>query len=72
MLEVILVLAGPVVGFGVAYVMFNLRCASGTLRIDHSNPEKDLYRFDIYDLDTLDKKVFIKLKIDHNADLSQK
>lgn len=72
MLEVILVLAGLFVGFGVAYAMFNLRCASGTLRIDHSNPEKDLYRLDIEDLVSLDKKTYFKLKIDHNADLSQK
>lgn len=44
----------------------------GTLRIDHSNPEKDVYRFEINDLDSLDKKKRIVLKIDHHADLSQK
>lgn len=44
----------------------------GTLRIDHSNPEKDVYRFEINNLDSLDKKKRIVLKIDHHADLSQK
>lgn len=43
----------------------------GTLRIDHSNQEKDVYRFEIDDLDKLNKKHYVKLKIDHNADLSQ-
>ena len=43
----------------------------GTLRIDHSNPEKDVYRFDIGDIDSLSKKKRIVLKVDNNADLSQ-
>lgn len=44
----------------------------GVLKIDHSDPEKDLYRFEIEDLDKLSKRKMIVLKIDHNADLSQK
>ena len=44
----------------------------GTLRIDHSNPEKDIYRFDIDDIDSLSKKKRIILKVDNHADLSQK
>ena len=44
----------------------------GTLKIDHSDPEKDIYRIDINDLDKLSKKKLIILKIDNNADLSQK
>lgn len=43
----------------------------GTLRIDRTNPEKDLYRFDIDDLDSLSKKKRIILKVDNNADFSQ-
>ena len=48
--------------------------AHGVLRIDHSDPEKDLYRFEIDDIAALqDKKTSkIVLKVDHNADLSQK
>ena len=46
--------------------------ATGTLKIDHSNPEKDVYRFEIDDLDKLNTKTRIVLKIDHDANLSQK
>lgn len=45
---------------------------NGILRIDHSNSEKDLYRFEIDDLESLDTKTLIVLKIDHNADLTRK
>ena len=45
--------------------------SSGVLRIDHSNPEKDIYRFEINDLDYLNKKKKIILNIDNHADLSQ-
>lgn len=44
----------------------------GVLRIDHSNPEKDVYRLEIDKLDSLSSKKKIVLKIDNNADLSQK
>lgn len=55
-------------------IIFYIRSAHGTLRIDHSNPEKDIYRFDIDEavLDKISKKKRIILKIDNNADLSQK
>ena len=43
--------------------------ARGTLRIDHTNPEKDLYRFEIDNLEQLSKKKYVRLSIDHNADL---
>lgn len=46
--------------------------AHGVLRIDHNNSEKDLYRFEIDDLESLDTKTQIVLKIDHNADLTRK
>ena len=44
----------------------------GVLMIDHSNPEKDVYRLEIDKLDSLSSKKKIVLKIDNNADLSQK
>lgn len=44
----------------------------GTLKIDHSDPEKDRYQFEIRNLDILDKKTKIFLRVDHDADLSQK
>ena len=44
----------------------------GTLRIDRTNPEKDVYRFEIdYNLDDLAFKKRITIRIDNNANLSQ-
>lgn len=44
---------------------------AGTLKIDHSNPEKDVYRLEIDDLESLSKKHKIVLKVDNRANLSQ-
>ena len=44
----------------------------GTLRIDHSNPEKDIYRIEFDNLDDLSKSKKVILKIDNHADLSQR
>ena len=56
------------IGYAICQRMF---AAHGTLRIDHSNPEKDVYRFEIDDLEKLNRKAYVELKIDHHADLSQ-
>ena len=68
---VILFLVFSAVNIAVNLIFFNHK-PSGTLRIDHSNPEKDVYRFEIDDIENLHKKKFIVLKIDNDADLSQK
>lgn len=63
---------GLVLGSIITNLIFYIRSASGTLKIDHSNPEKDVYRFEVVDsLDKLNNKKNIVLKIDNNADLSQ-
>lgn len=62
---------GVVVEAIIASIYEAIISTRGTLRIDHSNPEKDLYRFEIDNLDKLGKKRYVNLKIDHNADLSQ-
>lgn len=54
---------------GLSYLYLRLR-KDGTLRIDQSNPEKDLYRFDINDLESLSKKKYIVIRVDNQADLS--
>ena len=54
-----------------ANVVDRIQSATGTLRIDHSNPQKDLYLFEIDEIEKLDKKKRVNLKIDHNAKLSQ-
>lgn len=58
-------------------LIFNVACIAylsrtyGTLRIDRSNPEKDIYRFEVDDLDVLSRKKRVILKVDSNAYLSQ-
>lgn len=54
-----------------ANIVDRMQSATGTLRIDHSNPQKDLYLFEIDEIEKLDKKKRVNLKIDHNAKLSQ-
>ena len=44
----------------------------GILKIDRSDPKKARYQFEIPDLNILDKKTEISLRVDHDADLSQK
>lgn len=60
-----------VLGSIITNLIFYIRSASGTLKIDHTNPEKDVYRIEIDDLDKIDNKKNIVLRIDNNADLSQ-
>ena len=62
------VLTGLLVCETVAILRMKKTC--GTLQID-SKGEKELYRFEIDDLDGLSKKKYVRLKIDNNADLSQ-
>lgn len=70
---VIILLVGVFIGSVIADVIFYVRfLAEGTLRIDHTDPEKDVYRFEIDDIDKLSKKKRVVLKVDNNADLSQK
>ena len=52
--------------------IYKLIRADGTLEVDHSDPDKDVYRFVITDLESLNKKKRIVLFVDNNADLSQK
>lgn len=65
-----IVVSSAVVSIITEIIMY-ASAANGTLRIDHSDPEKDVYRIDIDDLDKLSKKKRIILKVDNDADLSQ-
>lgn len=72
-MEYLLILIGLLVGSIVSNIIFFIHYRkAGTLRIDHSDPAKDVYRIEIDDLDGLSKKKHIILKVDNNADLSQK
>jgi hypothetical protein len=68
---IMLVACGAIVGWAVTTLVNMGRSSTGVLRIDHSNPEKDLYKLELGDLDELSKKSHLILTIDHNADLSQ-
>lgn len=63
------VLIAFILGFILGWVY--PRKTIGTLKIDHSDPEKDRYQFEIPNLDILDKKTEISLRVDHDADLSR-
>ena len=58
------ILAGHLIG--------ELQKAYGVLKIDRYHSDKELYRFEIDNLDELAKKKFIVLRVDNDADLSQK
>ena len=62
---------GLVIGI-IVTVIGVMRLKVGTLRIDQFSSEKDLYRFEIDNLDKQTHKKFILLNVDPNADLSQK
>lgn len=68
----IMFLAGVVVGVPMTMIAYKLLNHAGTLRIDSSDPDKEVYRFDVDNLDILSKKKVVWLKVDKNADLSQK
>ena len=63
-------IVGFVVGLLMDVIVRLLERPAGVLKIDRSNPEKDVYRFEIDDLDSLHKKKRIVLKIDNDAAIS--
>lgn len=56
-------IAGAIVGALAATLMHLSRSSYGVLRIDDTDPDRKLYRFEINDLKTLDKHDSITLKI---------
>lgn len=63
-------IVGFVVGLLMNGIVRLLERPAGVLKIDRSNPEKDVYRFEIDDLDSLHKKKRIVLKIDNDVAIS--
>lgn len=61
--DVVLLISGVVIGINGCRLYFLLRSAYGVLKINETNPEKDIYRLEIEDLDSLRKKKQIVLKI---------
>ena len=62
---------GAIIGVIVSWLFSKIRGVSGALKIDHSNPEKDIYRIELNNLDVLSKKHRVVLKVDNNAKLTQ-
>lgn len=63
-------IVGFIVGiFIMAFGVLTLKV--GTLKIDQISSDKDVYRFEIDNLDKLSKRKYILMKVDLNADLSQ-
>ena len=62
---------GFIAGAALTFVLYKTRSIAGTLKIDHSNPNKDAYLFEIDDLDSLSRKKRVVLKVDNDARLSQ-
>ena len=66
------IFVGIIIGLLLANLMiWNPWTATGVLRVDHSDPEKDSYLFEVDDIDKLDNKRRMIIKIDHKADLSR-
>lgn len=54
---------GILIGINGCRLYFLLRSAYGILKINETNPEKDVYRLEIEDLDSLRKKKQVVLRI---------
>ena len=61
---------GLFAGIAVSVIFCRMTTKSGYLRIDHSNPNKDVFRFEVDGIADRTTRRFV-LKVDHNADLSQ-
>ena len=61
---------GLIAGSIVATIIFYVRIPIGTLKIDRTNPEKDVFRIDIENLHEFKKRTKVLLIVDPNADLS--
>lgn len=62
---------GLIIGIVIGLAIKSMHTCNGVLLIDHSDPKKDTYRFCINNLNALSGKKEIRLKINHDANLSQ-
>ena len=63
---------GVIFGGVITNIISGLNKGYGVLRIDSSNPKKDVYRIEFDNLENLSKRKYIMLKVDANANLSRK
>lgn len=71
-MEYLLFIVGVCLGSLMTILVRERGTVMGVLLIDSSNPEKDVYRFDVGNMNNLSKKKRVILKIENDADLSQK
>lgn len=67
-MEVIHMVITFLIGVIVGYLCSRLR-VSGVLKIDRTNPNRDIYRFDVEHLDNLNTKRRIVLKVEPDSRL---
>lgn len=65
-MEFVYVAVGFIFGILTSVICRSLAKNDGVLRIDQSNPEKDIYRLEIDNLDILPRKRKIVLKVKKN------
>lgn len=59
-------------GFIINYSLMMTLYFNGKLEIDKHSEEKDIYRLNLGKMEKLDNRQYLILKIDKNADLTQK
>lgn len=67
----IVIFCGGVIAGGICFgvipvIARKFSKVDGVLFIDRSNPEKDVYRFDVGDLDKLAEKKELRIKVQNN------
>lgn len=59
-------------GFIINYLLMMTLYFNGKLEIDKRSEDKDIYRLNLGKMEKLDNRQYLILKIDRNADLTQK
>lgn len=59
-------------GFIINYLLMMTLYFNGKLEIDKRSEEKDIYRLNLEKMEKLDNRQYLILKIDRDADLTQK
>ena len=69
---VISCLIGVFIGVTVSSIIQHVESSYGTLHVDSSDPDKDIYRLDVHgELVELRKKKYVVLRVNKDVNLSQ-